>query len=183
MKMVIFVYLGLTLLSLLWSAWTYGKPLQAWSESRWPSLLGLTGGAFLVVFYVFLSQIFVHLFEWARQLEKILSHLLTPLSYFQILVISSLSGFVEEWFFRGVLYPHFGIIMSSLIFAACHLLPAPKLWIWSVWTFFAGIIFCLILKVSDSLWLCALIHSAINAVGLILLNRKAYAQPSFRSLS
>lgn len=182
-KTMIAIYFGLALISGLWTWLSQDDFFYNWNESSWPSLWALFFGVVIVAIYTISSQACGKLFEWARELEKLLQQLLTPLSYFQIILISLMSGFIEEWFFRGVLFTHFGLVLSSFVFALCHLIPAPKIWLWSVWTFFAGIGFCLILRVSDSLILCGLIHSAINAVGIILLNQKTFKDSSNQALS
>jgi membrane protease YdiL (CAAX protease family) len=177
------VYLTLGLIAGVWTWVGQADFFYSWHRFSWPSLWGLVMAVLLVTLYSVVSQVITKLFAWAQELEKVLQQLLTPLSYFQIILISLLSGFMEEWFFRGVLFTHFGLIISSLIFGLCHLIPAPRIWLWSVWTFFIGIGFCFILEMSESLLLCALIHSGINAVGMILLNQKTFRNSANQALS
>lgn len=177
LRLVFLGYLALAMLAMIWDFFSRGHALQAWRIDQAPSFWMLFLGSLLVFLSLGLSWVMSLRFVWAQKLEKIFAQLLTPLSYFQILVISFLSGFVEEWFFRGILYSHFGLILSSILFGLCHLIPAPKLWVWSVWAFAAGLIFGKIYEWTDSLLLCALIHTAINASSLILLNQKVLKRP------
>lgn len=181
LNIVFLVYGLLALISMVWDWLSRGHPFQAWIDSKGLSLSMLITAAVLVVSYLGLSYIVNRLFRWARQLEHLFAQLLTPISYFQIIVISLLSGVVEEWFFRGILLSHFGVLTSSIVFGLCHLIPERGVWMWSIWSFFAGVIFALIYETSESLWLCVLIHSAVNASVLVILNHKVIESPHMSS--
>lgn len=183
LSLVFLVYLGIALISIVWEFLSYGNGFHSWSQSAPLSAGMLLGGFVLIALYVGLSALMNRFFAWAKALEKIFAQLLTPISYFQILVISLLSGFVEEWFFRGVLMSHFGLLVSSLAFGLCHFVPERRLWIWGPWAFFAGIVFGKIYEISGSLVLCALIHAGINAALLILLNMKVLKEPQMSGFS
>jgi len=175
---IVFLIYGLLgLLSMIWDWLSRGHPFYAWIESSSIGFAGLIGATAIIAAYLAFSFIMNKIFRWARQLENLFAQLLTPISYFQIAVISLLSGFMEEWFFRGVLLAHFGPIISSLVFGLCHLIPERGLWVWSLWSFLAGIAFALILQITGSLWLCAMVHAGINASVLVVLNHKVLNRP------
>jgi len=174
---VLLIYGLLASIAMLWDFLSRGSPLFAWTHSELPSGLALFMAAVVVAGYVLISQVTVHLTQWGRQLEALLKQLLTPMSYLNIAILALVSGFLEEWFFRGILYSHFGIVLSSLFFGLCHLVLVGKLWIWSLTSFFMGVLFCLIVRETNSLILCALMHSGINAILLVRLNRSALERP------
>ncbi len=170
MKSLAWVYGVLVFVCLLADLIYRGNPLAAWTQSHLPSFLFVVIGISLILLNIVASWLMVHFFRWGVELESILRQILTPLSFLQILLLASISGLVEEWFFRGILQNHFGIIMSSLLFGLAHLLPTPRVWIWSLWCFVVGIIFGVIYKASGSLLLVAMIHAGINAIQLMKLN-------------
>lgn len=178
LQSVFLVYGILAAVSMLWDAFSQKNAFSAWQPFVFFSIGELIFAIVFVVAYCLLSELLALHIQWARELRGLLKKLLTPISYFQIVVIALLSGFVEEWFFRGILLNHFGLILSSLIFGLAHLIMTGKLWLWSIWSFFFGIIFGIIYQQTDSLLLVVLIHSAINAVGLYLLNQSARSEPS-----
>jgi len=178
MRIVFLVYGLIIFICLFWDALSRSSALYAWTHSSLPSFGAILFALFFSVLYVFVSQLSVRFSDWGRQLQNLLGHLLTPISYIQIGMLAGVSGFVEEWFFRGILLAHFGIVISSFIFGLCHLILKKRLWIWSLWCFVAGIAFALIYQITGSLLLCALIHMFINAALMSLLNQKAYHQPN-----
>lgn len=176
LSMVLGVYAGIAVISLIWDWLSHGSAFYSWQGSSFPSLLSILISLVFIALYVGLSMVVSLLTKWGQQLDLVFTQLLTPISYFQIAIISLVSGFVEEWFFRGVLMNHFGIMVSSIIFGLCHLILVHPLWIWSLWTFLAGLAFALIYESTNSLLLCGLIHATINGVLITILNLKAYGR-------
>ena len=166
------------MISLLWDGFSHQNLLWSWFHSTWPSYFSLLMAVLFVLAYICASRWLPRFFQWSRELEKIFRQILTPLSYFQIFLLALISGFIEEWFFRGVLLHHFGLMMSSLLFGLGHFIPSPHLWMWGVWAFFFGIVFGLFYQVTQSLLLVALIHFSINLILLLLLNHRGHQRPA-----
>lgn len=160
---------------------TRGHFFYSWTASGPGSWLAWISGVCIVLAYFFISVFLTRWTDWGRKLDTMFSRVLTPLSYFQIIVISLLSGLVEEWLFRGVLLSHFGLVLSSFLFGLCHLIPQPKLWVWSFWSFAMGILLGLVMQLSGSLWLCASIHAGVNALLILYLNLRAYQEPQMET--
>jgi len=177
-SVVTIAYLGLAFVAMVWDKLSQGYFFASWKYSQTPSLLGLAAVVVILFFYLIVSESMSRFTGWGRQLHILLKKLLTPISYFQILIIALLSGFIEEWFFRGVLLTHFGVVVSSIFFGLCHLILLKKIWVWSLWTFVFGLVFAELKLWSDSLLLVALLHFLINLVSLTLLNMSAYGKPS-----
>jgi membrane protease YdiL (CAAX protease family) len=180
-KSLVIVYGGLSLLCLIWEYFSRDNMLWSWLESKSPEPHYIIFSIFFVALYIAFATGLPKMFPWARELEKVFRQVLTPLSYFQIFYLAILSGFIEEWFFRGILLNQFGLVLSSIIFGLAHLIPVPKLWLWSLWTFAIGALLGAIYRGSDSLVLVALIHTIINGVLLMFLNRTAQKAPALPS--
>ena len=182
-RSLLLVYGGLTLVCLIWEYFSRGNPIWSWMNWDIPSFISLLLSLAFVVLYLIGAILLPRFFMWARELEKIFRQILSPLSYFQILMLALLSGFVEEWFFRGILLTHFGLMISSIAFGLGHFIPSAKLWLWSIWTFFIGIILGLIFQSSESLLLVVLIHSLTNGVLLVFINKTGHKSPALTNES
>ncbi len=86
----------------------------------------------------------------------------------QILLISLISGFCEEVFFRGVLQTLVGVYPCNLIFAFIH---APRLsfWVLFILSFLAGLVFSYLKIYFHSLWPAIIGHSVNNFISFIFL--------------
>jgi len=94
----------------------------------WRSLaLGAVSGIFVSMVLIFLSK-------RVSRLEKIVEEVKILFEGFQkrdILMICAISSLCEESFFRGILQPLLGIVLSSLIFGIAHI---PRNRIFALWT-------------------------------------------------
>jgi membrane protease YdiL (CAAX protease family) len=172
------VYGTIAVVSLLLDFFSHGDPFWSWSHSQAFSKSQFFAGLLFVFIYSLVSLPLPRFFKWAGELEKFFRQLLTPISYFQILVLATMSGFIEEWFFRGVLLHHFGLIFSSLIFGLCHFVPSPGVWIWCVTSSVMGYFLGYLVMHSNSLVFVAILHSLINIFVLWRLNRTAHHRPA-----
>lgn len=102
--------------------------------------------------------------------EDVLSPAFNNLKPRDIVILSMVSGFSEEIFFRGLLFTHFGIIISSLAFGILHM-PGFKFWIYAVWAALSGALFCFFLSISGSLWLPVIAHIINNMIGMFILQK------------
>ena len=102
--------------------------------------------------------------------ENVLSPAFNNLKPRDIVILSMVSGFSEEIFLRGLLFTHFGIIVSSLAFGILHM-PGFKFWIYAVWAALSGALFCVFLSISGSLWLPVIAHIINNMIGMFILQK------------
>ena len=131
---------------------------------------GLLFGALLLSLYRMVSK----LCRWRYGLREFLLQNLTPLSYLHAILIGGVSALLEEWFFRGLLAPRLGIILSSLLFAAAHHLPHRQRLSWIFWNFGFSITLGLLAHESHSFWTSTIAHGFFNLSLLIRLNQIAY---------
>jgi len=177
LPVVISIYGSLALVAGLWDWLSRGHFFYSFKESSIGSPWAWFLSFLFVVLYFFISIALTRWTDWGRTLDTVFSRILTPISYLQILILALLSGIVEEWFFRGVLLSHFGIVLSSILFGLCHLIPQPKIWVWSVWSLAMGLFFGLVYRTTESLWICIFIHTMINFSLILYLNLRAYQEP------
>lgn len=102
--------------------------------------------------------------------ENILAPVFKILKTQDALLLSCVSGFCEEVFFRGLLFPKVGIIISSIAFGILHL-PSPRYWIYALWASLSGALFAYLLLESNSLWIPITAHVINNFTGMILLHK------------
>ena len=76
----------------------------------------------------------------------------------------------EEWVFRGLIFRSlknglpciFAVLLCSAAFAALH-----GTVIWMLYTFFLGVLLCMLYECTQSLWACIACHAAFNIMGQI----------------
>lgn len=102
--------------------------------------------------------------------EQVLAPTFKSIKIFDIVSLSLISGFCEEVFFRGLLLPEHGIIISSLAFGVLHL-PGFKYWVYAVWATLSGMLMGWLFLMSGSLWLPIVAHSVNNIIGFFMLKR------------
>ena len=132
----------------------------------------LTGIGLATAGYGFykLSQKVKSLSDIAELFEKVLAPMFTNLKITDAIALSLVSGFSEEVFFRGLLLPKLGIILSSISFGLLHM-PGKKFWIYTLWATLSGALFGWLFLLSHSLWLPISAHAVNNIIGMILLTR------------
>ena len=105
--------------------------------------------------------------NWTRSSERYWCHL----GSWQIGAIALFSGTAEEVFFRGAIQPLLGLIPTSLLFGAVHLIPRRVFLPWVAYAAFAGFLFRMSLRVErHTLYPNTLSHVAVNFVMIWLLN-------------
>ena len=139
----------------------------------WVVLIGIGTGCALA----FLGDAFYHFakktkkfYEAVELFEQNLSPVIKHLEFVDIILMSSISGFCEEVFFRGLLFKKVGIIISSVAFGLLHL-PKPKFWIYAVWACGSGAILALLFLWTNSILTPVIAHVTNNLIGMILLKR------------
>jgi hypothetical protein len=124
--------------------------------------LGLGAGLALVA----ASRVWTARSEAGRALAAELARFLGPLSHARAWGFAAASGLAEEAFFRGALQPRVGWLGATLIFAAAHFVPAPKLWSWAVFALAAGALFGALFAVTGDLLAPLLAHVVVNGLNL-----------------
>ncbi len=99
---------------------------------------------------------------------KQIAPIFARLTFIDILVISAISGFCEEVFFRGVLQQTIGIIWASILFGICHC-PSFKHLSYALWAVAAGFFLGWLLIYTNNLWAPACAHAISNAVALLII--------------
>jgi membrane protease YdiL (CAAX protease family) len=133
---------------------------------RMPELPGLLAGLGLGLALVLLSRVGARAWPPMRKMSEALADLLGPLSWQHAVLLSLLSGAAEELLFRGALWPHLGLVGTTLLFGLVHVLPRRSLWIYPLFATLAGLLFGLVREGTQSLWPCVLAHVTVNALNL-----------------
>lgn len=83
----------------------------------------------------------------------------------EIVLMAVLSGFCEEFFFRGILMPEFGILAASVIFGLLHT-ASKETWFLGAWSGLVGFIFGLIYLKTGNLFIPMVAHGVNNFVAV-----------------
>lgn len=139
--------------------WLTLSPFAAVSLS---CLMGVVGALVLVV----ATRVLVGKWSWARALHQELRPIALMLTPGQIALVACLSSVGEELFFRGLLSPLIGILLSTAIFGIVHQVRGPSRWVWSAWALFGGLVFAAIYSLTGSLLGSVIAHALANATNL-----------------
>lgn len=155
--------IGLTALSIAW-AWARGLPLAAGvAPSAGGVVVGIAAGAALWATIPVLLR--------SPSMRRVWTEVLLPfgrsLDTRDVVVIALLSGLTEELFFRGVLLPEIGLVLSSLCFGALHALCR----VYFVWATLVGAAFGALALTADSLVPAIVAHATYNFGALLVLRR------------
>lgn len=137
--------------------------------------LGLSCAIGLAV--VKLSRALSRRTAWGRALHAELRSVLGPLTSWQILLLSLLSGFGEEILFRGVIQPRLGLWAAALMFGALHFPYRRLLLPWSAFALGMGVVLGLLTETFASLWPAIVLHFVINYFNLHDLQQAQGAPP------
>ena len=164
----------LLIVSILWIYFSPRDNIFIYLKFNFKTILfgGLTG-LFLAAlgygFYSF-SKKTKKFYETVELFEQMLAPAFKNLNIADIVLLSMVSGFCEEVFFRGLILPKFGILIASLGFGVLHL-PGLKYWIYALWATLSGALFGWFFILSGSLWLPITAHVVNNIIGMILLTK------------
>lgn len=173
MAVVALAYGGLTVLAFL-LGWWRGEPLifltpsphHPIPPSPLPLPLAALAGLALGLMVVALSRLMEARLPWARWLKGEFARLLGHLSTREVLVVALFSAVGEEFFFRGVLLPATGLIVSSFIFGALHVGPSLRYLPWTAMAFALGLVFGGLTIYSGNLLAAVIAHLTINFLNL-----------------
>ena len=164
----------LMVISILWICLVPGDNIARYLKFNLQALFigSVTGVSLSFLGYVF--------YKWAKRkkrfletielFENVLSPAFKNFRIIEIILLSLVSGFCEEIFFRGLLQPKFGILIASLAFGSLHL-PGLKYWIYALWATLSGALFGLFFILANSLWFPITAHAVNNIMGMILLTK------------
>lgn len=158
------------------SPWISLPPAQALSLSA------LLGGVFAAL-VIASTRVFVARFVWARRLQDELSPFARGLGVGPVLVLALLSSAAEELFFRALLEPTVGLVLSSLLFGLAHRARGQIRWVWPLWAAIVGLGLGGIFHMTGSLVGALLAHAAVNALNLLFLRDSPLPKGAHRAPS
>ncbi|MBX3221150.1 MAG: CPBP family intramembrane metalloprotease [Labilithrix sp.] len=144
---------------------------EAWLElPDWSRhVVSVAGGVGLAALTVRATRSFVKRWGWARMLHADLRPAVNGAGDATLLVLGIASGVAEELFFRGLLAPALGLVVSSLAFGALHQLRGRTGWIWAGWAAVMGLLFGALFFLTGSLLGSIVAHASINVMNLRFL--------------
>ncbi len=171
------VYLILAIAGAVWMGIARGglALYQLASPDRWP--LELAAGVGTGLALVGLWELGRHTLPLARELERVLSDVLTGLPAADALALALISAFAEELFFRGAVQGSLGIAVATVLFALLHTGPGRAFWLWSFFAAVAGLAFGLLVRELGTLLAPMTAHFVVNAVNLTRIARSRPDRP------
>jgi membrane protease YdiL (CAAX protease family) len=132
-------------------------------------LSSVAAGVCLAIVTIHATRTFVRRWGWAKMLHGDLRPTVRDAGDVTILVLGIASGASEELFFRGLLAPALGLLISSVAFGALHQLRGRTGWIWASWAGVMGLLFGALFLATGSLLGPIVAHAAINVMNLRFL--------------
>jgi membrane protease YdiL (CAAX protease family) len=105
----------------------------------------------------------------AREVERVLTQVLGPLSAAEAITLAAVSSFAEELFFRGAMQDAWGFLPTTLLFALLHSGPSRQFRAWTLFAAAAGLLFGGLVLWRGNLLAAMLTHFFVNAINLIRL--------------
>lgn len=165
---------ALLIISIVWILFSPQDNVSKYLEFKFfPLIIGVFVGIGLALcgygFYAFSKKI-KSLSNTVELFEQVLAPVFKDLKTFDFISMSIISGFCEEIFFRGLLFPRLGIVLSSIAFGLLHM-PGSKYWIYATWATLSGALFAYLFLLSGSLWLPIAAHITNNVIGMFMLRK------------
>jgi len=132
----------------------------------------ILGGAIAGI-TILASRFLVRRYAWARALHSSLRPLTRGQSNFALAWMAIASGLGEELFFRGLLAPTVGIVLSSIAFGFLHQVRGEGRWAWAMWAMLLGASLAIVYGMTGQLVGPIAAHVAINAANLRYLRDTA----------
>lgn len=139
--------------------------LPVWSRH----ILSVVAGACIAVGTIRATRVLVRHWKSAKLLHSDLRPVVHDAGDGTLLVLGIASGVTEELFFRGLLVPFLGLILSSLAFGGLHQLRGRAGIVWTIWAGIMGFVFGGLFLATGSLLGPIVAHTAINVVNLRFL--------------
>ncbi|MCS6901463.1 MAG: CPBP family intramembrane glutamic endopeptidase [Myxococcales bacterium] len=179
LAMAIFA-LGLSLVVREGHPFEHPTPWLLLSSGQALSLSVVLGVAFTAL-VVATTRLFVAHFHWARSLQSELSLSIRDLGLGPLLLLALLASIAEELFFRALLEPAVGLLLSSLFFGLAHRTRSQARWAWSLWAAAVGLGLGFLFRLTGSLLGPLLAHAAVNTLNLLFLRTSSLPSPSARA--
>lgn len=182
-RLVALFYLAAVALSLgLATLVRDGRPLEhpaPWLKLGGAQALLLSGGLGLVfaLLVAASTRVFVARFGWASRLRDELRPSIRGLSAVNLLQLAALSSAAEELFFRSLLEPAAGLVLSSVAFGLAHQMRGPSRWVWATWSAAVGLGLGGVYHLTGSLVGALLAHALINAINMFFLRDSGLSSP------
>ena len=125
-------------------------------------------GAGVGLFVVFLSKQSLHFASW-RTLNSRFKEFFGTLSRRDILIIAFSSSLGEELFFRGLLQPSIGLVLTSLIFGLLHVGTEKIFWLWTAMALVLGFVLGGMMEYTGNILAPLIAHFTINYFNLLSL--------------
>ena len=135
-------------------------------ERTLPILWRVSSGVVAGLLLVWASRGFTARSEAGRALADELSRLVGPLGAGRTLALTAASALGEELLFRGALQPRVGWLAATLLFAAAHFVPTPKLRGWAPFALVAGAVFGALFALTGDLLAPVVAHALVNGLNL-----------------
>jgi membrane protease YdiL (CAAX protease family) len=162
------------------------SPLETEAWLPIPPLVGhvlsVVGGSALAVGTVSATRQLVRRWSMARALHAHLRPAIENAAGGTILALGLASAVGEELFFRGLLTPTFGLVLSSLAFGLLHQVRGEARWVWAGWATIMGLLFGALFLATGSLVGPIVAHAAINIANLRFLRDHDVEAPKPRRL-
>ena len=170
-------YLLLALAGVLWVGLREGAiRLSLFVEpSSWGRDLAVGIGAAGVLLFIW--EVADRLLPIAKVLEQRLRAAIGPLERRDAVGLAVLSGFAEEFFFRGAVQGSWGWPAASILFAALHVGRERSFYLWTVFATLSGLLFAWLTVWTGNLLPAILAHTIFNAVNLHRLCEPARVGP------
>lgn len=180
------IYGGFTAITLA-VAWALGRsPVTADAWIPGPELVrhvaSVAGGLFIAAITVRATRSLVKRWSWVRALHADLRPSIRDAGDATLVVLGIASAVGEELFFRGLLAPAVGVVLSSLAFGALHQLRGRAGWVWTGWATLMGLVFGALFLATGSLLGPLVAHAAINVTNLRFLRDTEVDPPKPRKL-
>ncbi len=160
-------------IGLVWSA--LAGSLDGWfaAPGTWAAdlLLGIGCGLLVVAF----SSALVAYSTAYRRLADAMAAIIGPAGWPAVAVAALASGVAEECLFRGAAQSSLGLVLASLIFGLCHLVPDRRFLPWTAFALAAGVGLGALYLWRDSLVAPIAAHATLNLVNLRMLALRAAA--------
>ena len=180
------IYGGFTVITLA-VAWALGRsPITAEAWLPGPEIglhaASIAVGLFIAAVTVRATRALVKRWSWVRALHADLRPAIHDAGDVTLVVLGIASAVGEELFFRGLLAPALGLVLSSLAFGMLHQLRGRAGWVWTGWATLMGLVFGALFLATGSLLGPLVAHAAINVANLRFLRDTEVDPPKPRRL-
>lgn len=161
-------YLLMSIAGVIWVGSTRGLELSFFLDPATlvvDLLLGVVTAGVLVGAWQLLRRILLPM----RRLETTMRKLVGDLDGAEIFALALISGFSEEFFFRGAVQSSWGWVWATLIFGLLHTGPGPIFRIWTAFALVAGLAFAGLVIYRDNLLAAIVAHFLVNWINLSAL--------------